>query len=194
VTRGRRPGTSGTREAILAAARRQFAERGYDRTSLRAIAGEAGVDPALVTHFFGSKQRLFVEVVEFPVDPAEVLPAILAGDRETLGQRFAELLVSLLEDPDARARITGIVRAASSEPEVARAVRDLLTREIWAPAAALLDVDDAELRINLVGSQIVGLVMARHIVGAEPLASLSPQKLVAAIGPNLQRYLREPLS
>jgi AcrR family transcriptional regulator len=193
MTRGRRPGPSRTREAILAAARRQFAERGYDRTSLRAIAAEAGVDPALVTHFFGSKQALFVEVVEFPVDPAEVLPLIMAGDRGTLGLRFAQLIVSLLETPDARARITGIVRAASSEPAVAQRVRELLTREIWAPAAALLDVDDAELRINLCASQVVGLVMARYIVGAQPLASLPPDELVGLIAPTLQRYLTDPL-
>jgi AcrR family transcriptional regulator len=187
--RGRRKGESGTREAILAAARRLFAERGYDRTSLRAIAGEAGVDPALVTHFFGSKQRLFVEVVEFPFDPGEVLPAILVGDREAVGMRLAELIVSVLENAEARARVLGIVRAAASEPEAARMVRELLTREVWAPGAALLGVDDAELRMNLVGSQIVGIVMARYIVGAEPLASLPPEELVAAIGPTLQRYL-----
>jgi AcrR family transcriptional regulator len=193
VTRGRRPGPSGTRDAILAAARRQFSEQGYDRTSLRGIAAEAGVDPALVTHFFGSKQRLFVEVVEFPFDPAEMLPAVLGGDRESLGLRVATLLVSILDDPDGRARVTGIVRAAAAEPEAARMVRELITREVWEPAAALLGVEDAQLRMNLVGSQIVGLVMARYIVGAEPLASLPPDELVAAIGPTLQRYLTEPL-
>jgi AcrR family transcriptional regulator len=191
--RGRRPGPSGTREAILAAARRQFAEQGYDRTSLRGIAAEAGVDPALVTHFFGSKQRLFVEVVEFPFDPAETLPAVLVGDRETLGKRVATLLVSILEDPEGRARVTGIVRAAATEPEAARMVRELLTREVWEPAAALLGVEDAQLRMNLVGSQVVGLVMARYVVGAEPLASLPPDELVEAIAPTLQRYLTEPL-
>jgi AcrR family transcriptional regulator len=193
MTRGRRPGQSGTREAILAAASRQFSERGYDRTSLRSIASEAGVDPALVTHFFGSKQRLFVEVVEFPFDPAEVLPRVLAGDPEGIGRRLAELLVSVLEDPQARARVLGVVRAAASEPEAARMVRELLTREVWAPGAALLGVEDAELRMNLVGSQIVGMVMARYVVGAEPLASLPPEELVDAIGPTLQRYLTGPL-
>jgi AcrR family transcriptional regulator len=194
VTRGRRPGPSGTREAILAAARGQFSERGYDRTSLRSIAAEAGVDPALVTHFFGSKQRLFVEVVEFPFDPAEMLPRVLGGDPETVGIRLAELIVGMLENPEARARITGVVRAAASEPEAARMVRELLMREVWAPAAALLGVGDAELRMNLVGSQIIGLVMARYVVGAQPLASLSPEELVGAIGPTLQRYLTAPLA
>jgi AcrR family transcriptional regulator len=194
MTRGRRPGQSGTRGAILAAASRQFSERGYDRTSLRSIAAEAGVDPALVTHFFGSKQRLFVEVVEFPFDPAEVLPQVLAGDPEGVGRRLAELLVSVLEDPEARPRVLGVVRAAASEPEAARMVRELLTREVWAPGAALLGVEDAELRMNLVGSQIVGMVMARYVVGAEPLASLPPEQLVDAIGPTLQRYLTAPLA
>jgi AcrR family transcriptional regulator len=194
MTRGRRPGPSRTREAILAAARRQFAERGYDRTSLRAIAAEAGVDPALVTHFFGSKHQLFVEVVEFPFDPAEALPSVLSGDPAEVGLRLAEFVVSLLENPEARARITGVVRAASSEPEVARSVRDLLTREVWAPAAAILGGEDAELRMNLVGSQIVGLVMARYVVGAEPLASLPPEDLVQAIAPTFQRYLTGPLA
>ena len=191
--RGRRRGETRTRDAILASARRLFAERGYDRASLRAIAADAGVDPALVSHFFGTKQRLFVEVVEFPFDPAETLPRILAGDRATIGTRLAELVVGLLETPEARARITGVVRAAASEPEAARMVRELLMREVWAPAAAVLGVEDAELRMNLVGSQIVGLVMARYVVGAEPLASLPPDHLVAAIGPTLQRYLVEPL-
>jgi AcrR family transcriptional regulator len=191
--RGRRRGETRTRDAILDSARRLFAERGYDRTSLRAIARDAGVDPALVAHFFGSKQRLFVEVVEFPFDPAETLPAILEGDRAAIGVRLAELVVGLLEVPEARDRITGVVRAAGSEPEVARMVRELVTREVWKPAAALLGVEDAELRMNLVGSQIVGLVMARYIVGAEPLASLPPEEVVSAIAPTLQRYLTEPL-
>jgi AcrR family transcriptional regulator len=192
-SRGRRRGETRTREAILASARRLFAERGYDRTSLRAIAADAGVDPALVAHFFGSKQRLFVEVVELPFDPAETLPRILAGDPAAVGTRLAELIVGLLETPEARARITGVVRAAASEPEAARMVRELLMREVWAPAAAALGADDAELRMNLVGSQIVGLVMARYVVGAEPLASLPAEELVAAIGPTLQRYLTGPL-
>jgi AcrR family transcriptional regulator len=191
--RGRRRGETRTRDAILESGRRLFAERGYDRTSLRAIARDAGVDPSLVAHFFGSKQRLFVEVVELPFDPAEVLPEILLGERATVGMRLAGFFVRLLENPEARARVIGVVRAAASEPEAARLVRELLMREVWAPAAALLGVEDAELRVNLVGSQAVGLVMARYVVAAEPLASLPPEKLAAAIGPTLQRYLVEPL-
>jgi AcrR family transcriptional regulator len=191
---GRRPGDSGTRDAIRRAAGRQFARRGYDRTSLRSIASEAGVDPALVSHFFGSKQKLFVEVVGLPIDPTEVVASVFDGDRATVGARFARFLLAALDDPETRRRMIGLVRAAASEPAAARMVRDLLTREVIASLVEAIGVEDAGLRANLVGSQIVGLLMARHIVGVEPLASAPSEEVVAAIAPNLQRYLTEPLS
>ena len=190
---GRRAGASGTREAILEAAQRSFAAFGYDRTTIRAIASEAGVDPALVVHFFGSKQQLFVTVMELPFAPEELLPGILAGDRRTVGKRFAQFIVGVLEDEQARSVITGMVRAAASEPEAARMVRELISRRVVGPLAEGLGAEDAQLRATLVGSQIVGLVMARYVVAVEPLASLDADRLVAALAPNLQRYLVGPL-
>lgn len=192
---GRRPGASGTREAIRAAAIEQFSERGYDRPSMRSIAQQAGVDPALVKHYFGSKHALFVDVVELPFDPAQVIPALFAGsDRDQIGARLAGFLVGVFEQPAARQRIIGLLRAAASEPEAARMVRALLTREIFARVVEQLRVDDAALRANLVASQVVGLVMARYVVGLEPLASMSADDVAAAVAPNLQRYLTGPLS
>jgi AcrR family transcriptional regulator len=191
---GRRSGASGTREAILAAAGRQFAQYGYDRASLRAIAGEAGVDQKLIAHFFGSKQNLFVAAVGLPLNPAEVLPAILAGDPDTIGERLAALLVNLLEQPELHQRLTGVVRAAASEPEVARMLREFLTCELFAPAAKMLGTEDGPFRANLVGSQIVGLVMARYVVKIEPLASMPPNAVADAVAPTLQRYLVGPLT
>jgi AcrR family transcriptional regulator len=190
---GRRPGPSGTREAILAAARRQFGERGFDRATIRSIAREAGVDPALVTHYHGSKQRLFLAAVELPFDPEYALPAVLAGDPGEMGRRFARLVVGLLEDPSSRAVILGIVRAAATEPEAARMVRDLIGERVLGVASRELGVDDAPLRVSLVGSQVVGLVMARYVVGIEPLASLPPDRVVEILGPTFQRYLVGPL-
>jgi AcrR family transcriptional regulator len=190
---GRRPGDSGTREAIRAAASEQFAALGYDRTSMRSIARQAGVDPALVAHFFGTKQQLFVDVVELPFNPDRALPAIFAGKRGEIGQRLAAFLLTVLEDPEGRRRMIGLVRAAASEPQAARMVRDLVTREMVARIVDELAVDDADLRASLVGSQVVGLVMARYVVGVEPLASLPAADVAAAIAPNLQRYLTEPL-
>jgi AcrR family transcriptional regulator len=191
---GRRPGTSRTKEAIAESARRLFAERGFERTTMRAVADEAGVDQALVSHYFGSKQQLFVSVVELPFDPEVALPQLLAGDRETLGLRVATFLLSILESEEGRARITSLVRAAATEPEAARMVRELVTKRIFAPLTTALDVDDAALRANLVGSQVIGLTMARYIVQVEPLASTDPETVAAAVGPTLQRYLLEPLT
>jgi AcrR family transcriptional regulator len=190
---GRRPGASGTREAIREAAARLFAERGYDRTSMRAIAAAAGVDQKLIAHFFGSKQRLFVEVFTPPFDPAAVIPEVFAGDRATIGERVAHFLLTVLENPEGRRRMTGLIRAAASEPEAARMVRDLISREILTRIIQALDVEDADVRASLLGSQVVGLAMTRYIVGVEPLASMSPDAVAAAIAPNLQRYLVEPL-
>ena len=190
---GRRPGASGTREAIADAARQLFAERGFDRTSIRAVAEAAGVDPALVSHFYGSKQQLFVAVTELPFEPRDVIPQLVAGDRETLGFRFATFLLTVLESDEGRSRFTGLVRAAASEPEAARMVRELVTTRVIAALVEVLDVDDAPLRATLVGSQVIGLTMARYVVQIEPLASATPEDVIAAIAPTLQRYLLEPL-
>jgi AcrR family transcriptional regulator len=190
---GRRPGTSGTREAILAAAGQQFAEHGYDRASLRGIAAEAGVDQKLIAHFFGSKQQLFIAAVGLPLNPAEVLPAILAGDPDAVGERLARLLVDVLERPQLHQRLTGVVRATASEPQVARMLREFLTRELLGPAAELLGGDDGPFRANLVGSQLVGLLMTRYVIAIEPLASMPPDLVAAAVAPTLQRYLVGPL-
>jgi AcrR family transcriptional regulator len=190
---GRRPGQSGTRAAIAESARRRFADLGYERTTIRAVARDAGVDPALVLRFFGSKQKLFVSVMGLPFEPEEAFPEVLAGRRSEAGVRFARFAVGLLEDPHGRSVITGLLRAAASEPEAARLVRDLVAGRVVAAISETLAVDDARLRANLVASLIVGLAMSRYIIRAEPLASLDPDAVVEAIAPNLQRYLTQPL-
>lgn len=190
---GRRPGDSGTRDAIRAAARMQFAEQGYDRTSMRSVALQAGVDPTLVSHFFGSKQKLFAEVTQLPFDPPAVIPRIVEGDPAGIGTRLATFVLAILESPEGHARLTGLVRAAASEDAAAEVVRARVSREILAPLAARLGSDRPELRGSLAASQVVGMVMARHVVKVEPLASLPAEHVVAVIGPTLQRYLTEPL-
>jgi AcrR family transcriptional regulator len=191
---GRRPGHSGTREAIRVAAARQFAEYGYDRTSMRGVAAEAGVDQKLIAHFYGSKQQLFVAAMELPFNPAIAIPAVVAGERHEVGRRLATFVLATLEDPEARRGLTGLIRAAASEPEAARMVREFLMSEVFGPIAAALAVDEPDFRVNLVGSQVVGLVMARYVVGVEPLASAPPEAVAAAIAPTFQRYLVEPLT
>jgi AcrR family transcriptional regulator len=191
---GRRPGQSGTREAILAAARRQLAEHGYDRASLRGIAAEAGVDQRLIAHFFGSKQQLFVAATGLPLDPAEVLPRILSGDPADLTERIAALLAEGLDRPEAHDRLTAIVRAVATEPAVATMMREFFPRHVVTSVAPLLGPGDPRLRLNLFGTQIVGLVVARYIVAVEPLASMSPAAAADAVAPTLARYLIGPLT
>ena len=191
--RGRRPGVADTRGAILAAARGLFATRGFARASIRSIAAEAGVDPALVLHYFRSKEALFLASLELPFEPETVLPTVLQGDRATIGERFAGFVVSILEDEGPRARMLAIVRAAATEPAAAAILRGLVEQRIRDPLARALGTPDADVRATLVGSQVVGLVMARYVVGVEPLASLPAERVAAAIAPTLQRYLVEPL-
>ena len=188
---GRRPGDSGTSAAVLAAARRQFAEFGYDRTTMRSVAAEAGVDQKLVGYFFGSKQALFVAATSLPFDPGTSVTTVLSGDRKGRGDRLARLVVGLLEDPDSGSRLVGLVRAAAAEQEAARMVRDLFSQEIWSPASTALPVDQPELAINLVATQLLGLVMARYVIGVEPLASLPADEVAALLAPILHRYLTE---
>ena len=190
---GRRPGETRTRDAILDAARTQFAARGFDRTSLRSVAAEAGVDQALIVYFFRSKIGLFIEAVELPIDPRAAIPAVVEGPREELGERVARFVIGVLQNDQARATVLAIVRAATSEPEAARMVRERLMQELWGPLARALGVNDAELRVSLVGSQVIGLVLARYVVGVEPLASQPPDSVASMIAPTLQRYLVEGL-
>jgi AcrR family transcriptional regulator len=192
--RGRRPGASGTREAIADAARRCFGEVGYDRAGIRDVAELAGVDPALVMHYFGSKQKLFVSVMALPYEPEEVLPALVRDGDGEVGERLARFIVGVLERPQQRMVLVGMVRAAAAEPDLADVVRELVSARIVNAIAAGLDGPDAEARASLVASQIIGLIMARHVIRIEPLAGLAPDALVAAIAPVFQRYLTDPLA
>jgi AcrR family transcriptional regulator len=191
---GRRPGQTKTRETILRAASHQFAAHGYDRASLRRIADEAGVDQKLISHYFGSKQQLFVTAIGLPLDPGAILPAVLERADEPLVERLADAVVTLLEQPEIHERVTGVIRGAATHPEMARMLREFLARAVFEPIAASLDTDRPLLRANLVGSQVVGLLMARTVVGVEPLASVPARTIADAVAPTLERYLVGPLA
>jgi AcrR family transcriptional regulator len=192
--RGRRPTGSGTRERIEAAARRQFAELGYPGTTMRGIAAEAGVDARLVGHFFGSKQQLFVAVAELPFDPETVFAALLAPGEAGVGRRVAEFLVDLLETPQARNTVTGLVRSAASEETAAEMLRALVTERLLGPLARRVGGSDPELRASLLGSQVVGLTFARYVVGLPALVEADRDQLVAALAPVLDHYLTGSLA
>ena len=174
-------------------ARAQFAVRGYDAVSLRAIAREAGVDPALVHHFFTAKAQLFAAAMELPFEPNAFVSALLAGHADTLGERLVRAVVELWDTPGAFEGFLGLIRGAVTHSDAARLLREFLTRELLGRLAAAAAPDAAQARAALAGSQIVGLAMARKIVGIEPLASVDPAWLAATVGPTVQRYLTEPL-
>ena len=186
---GRRPGDSGSREAILAAARSSFAEHGYEGTTIRGLARAAGVDPALVMHFFGSKDGLFAAAMELPVDPGLVLPQLLEGPLEGLGERLLRFFLQIWEAPETRAPVQAVLRSAVTQERAADLLRGFISREVIGRLAAGIDRPDAQLRATLVGSQLVGLALARYVIQVEPLASADVEAVVAAVAPNLQRYL-----
>jgi AcrR family transcriptional regulator len=186
---GRRPGTSGTREAILEAARGTFAQVGYDRATIRDIAGGAGVDPALVHHYFGNKERLFVAAMELPLEPERILAAVTGGDPQRTGERIASLLLLLWDNTETRNPLLALVRSAVSNEQAARMLREFVAAAIFTRVARELGMADAPLRASLVASQIIGLAIGRYVVRIEPLASTPRETLIAAVAPTIQRYL-----
>jgi AcrR family transcriptional regulator len=186
---GRRPGESGTRAAILEAARAAFAETGYDRATIRGIAAEAGVDPALVIHYFGSKEGLFEAALELPVRPADVFARGAAAGPDQLGATVVRTFLEAWEPPESRVRLQAMLRSAMTNETAMGMIRDLLVREVFGPITQTLGVPDAQLRATLVGSQFIGLAIMRFVGRVEPLASASIDELVAAVGPTVQRYL-----
>jgi len=186
---GRRPGSSDTRDRILVAARAAFGELGFEAATIRGVAAQAGVDPALVHHYFGTKQRLFVAAMEIPADTAAIIPRAMEGPPEQLGLRIARLILELWDSPEMHPLMLGIVRSAATDPVAADMFRQVLAEGPFLALARATDRPDADLRATLVGSQLVGLAMARYIVKVDPIASADRETLVRAIGPTLQRYL-----
>jgi len=191
---GRRPGNQDTREEILAAARQAFAERGYDGASIRQIATGAGVDPALVHHYFGTKDDLFLAALQVPIDPAKLLPEVLAPGPDGIGERLVRMFLGIWDSP-VGTTAAAVLRSALSHDWSARMVRDFLTTQILRRVTKALDLDpkEAPLRTSLVASQTGGLALVRYIVRIEPLASAPAETVVAAVGPTVQRYLTGPL-
>lgn len=188
-----RPAEGGAdrRQAILDAAREQFAERGYAAASVRAIARQAEVDPALVHHYFGSKEKVFVAAMELPFDPAERLPAVLEGDLDGMAERLTRMFLGMWADPTFRTPMLGLVRSAFTSEQGATMLREFVG-EAWlgrvAQAGGTAGPVDP-LRVQAAAAQLVGVVILRYVVRLEPLASASDDDLVALVTPTIQCYL-----
>ncbi|MEV0780752.1 TetR family transcriptional regulator [Streptomyces sp. NPDC050433] len=181
----------GARERILEAARTEFAERGYDKTSVRGIAKAAGVDPALVHHYFGTKEEVFGAAIEVTFEPARVLPTLLSGGKDGIGERLARFFISVWENPASRAPLLAIVRSALTNEVAAALLRKFVLRRLLERIAEELDVPDPTLRAELAASHMIGIAILRYVLKAEPLASVDTEEIVRMVAPTLQRYLTE---
>jgi AcrR family transcriptional regulator len=186
---GRRPGDSGSKDAIAAAARRMFGLHGYDATTIRAVAEEAGVDPSLVLYFFGSKDKLFAACVQWPFDPAVELPTVIAAGAAGAGPRLVALFLDTWDAEDGRNPIVALLRAAMSQETAQLQLRTFLESQILTPLVTGLGCDRPAVRANLVAAQLLGLGVARHVLQFEPLASMGQEDVADLFGPLVQRSL-----
>jgi AcrR family transcriptional regulator len=191
--RGRRPGGTDTRAQLLEAARVEFAERGYDGATVRMIAERAGVDPAMVNHWFGGKEALFTATLHIPVDPAVILAEVVPGDPEHLGERIIGRFLQVWDTTGA-AQFAALVQSVASHDVAARMMREFITTILVGKVVSTVAPDQVELRAGLCGTQLVGLAMIRYVLKLEPLASADHPTVIAAVAPNLQRYLTGTLS
>ncbi|GMA91614.1 TetR/AcrR family transcriptional regulator [Homoserinibacter gongjuensis] len=185
----RRKGDGDARGAILKAAGTEFLANGYDGTSLRAVARRAGVDPALVHHYFDDKAALFMESLEAPVRPQDIVRRALAAPRDRIGETVVRAVLEALDTPATRDRMRQLVRTALGHDFAARMLRQFVLREVLGRIAGAIDAPDAQFRATLAASQIVGLMVVRAGLQAEPLASAPIDDVVARIGPVVQWHL-----
>jgi len=190
---GRRPGTSDSRKKILAAARSHFASDGYDGATIRGIAASAGVDPALVLHFFGSKEHLFVATMEFPDDPSAFVPTLVEAGVEGLGERLASFFLETWDAPRGRPFIA-MLRSVTSSDKAAAMMRQFVAREILSRVAGRLDLEQPKLRAALAASHLIGLALLRYVIKLEPIASADRRSLARTVGPVIQHYFSKRTS
>jgi len=193
--RGRPPRTesAGTRERILDAAREEFSERGYEKTSVRGIAKAAGVDPALVHHYFGTKEQVFEAAVEVALVPAlKARDTVLVAPLDDVGERMTRFLFGLWENPATRKPLLAVVRSAVTNEVAAAVFRRLVASQLLRRIAGEIDAPDAELRAELAAAQLVGIAMMRYVIKIEPIASADLERIVARVAPVVQGHLTGP--
>lgn len=186
--RGRRPGSPDTRAAILAAAREQFAASGFGGTTIRAIAASAGVDAALVHHYFGSKDDLFVAALSLPVDPRAVIGAAVAGPADEAAPKLLRAFLGVWDDPQFQPALLATVRRIL-EPGGDKLIREGFLPVVLVPVGEQLGIDRPDLRMPLVASQVIGLILARYVIRIDAIATLDADRLIAIYAPTIQRYL-----
>ena len=193
ASRGRRPGAPDTRAQVLAAARTSFAEKGFRGTTIRAVAAAAGVDPALVHHYFGSKDDLFLAALQIPVDPREVLAPVVAEGPDGAGERLLHTFLSVWDDPAVQPGLVAMARSLVADDGVTL-LNEGFIPVVVGPVLAELVADRPDVRIPLVSSQVVGLIVTRYLLALPPMAEMPSEDVVARIGPVIQHYLTGDLA
>ncbi len=190
---GARAGDPGTRDRILTAARAVFAERGYDKTSIRAVAKAARVDAALVHHYFGTKEQVFEAAIEVSFAPALNVPDMLAeGGPQDVGERLARYFLSVWQNPVTRTSLLAVLRSAVTNETAAAVLRGFVLRRLLLRVANELHLPDDRLRAELAASQMIGIALLRYVLKVEPLASATDEEIIGFVAPTLQRYLTAP--
>lgn len=188
TSRGRRPGAPDTRAEVLDAAKVLFAERGFSRTTIRAVASDAGVDPSLVHHYFGTKDDLFMAALALPIDPRELLGPIVAAGPDGAGERLVRTLLSVWDDPQVQPALLAVARSVIGD-DGGRLVGEGFIPVVIGPVLAALAVDRPEVRIPLVVSQLVGLIVTRYVLALTGMVEMPAEDVVVRLGPTIQRYL-----
>ncbi|MFL6123406.1 TetR family transcriptional regulator [Actinophytocola sp.] len=187
--RGRRPGGADTREALVNAAREVFIEQGFDGATVRVIATRAGVDAAMVNHWFGGKEGLFAEaVLKLPFNPQDIVRDLLAADPEHVGEAIVRLFVTTWDNTGGGV-FTALMRSVASHEEAAVMLRDFFFKHIFTHVIGRLAPDNHDFRATLVATQIVGMGMVRYVAKFEPFASAEIDTVATAVAPTLQRYI-----
>jgi len=187
---GRRPGAPDTRDAILAVARRRFAIRGYDATSLRDIATAAKVDPALVIHYFGTKEGLFVAATGLPDGLSVLFENLAPLPLHDFAAALVRAYLQLIDSEGSRNAILALVRSAVSNDKAAAMLREFLTAQLLPVIGRFTPHPDAQLRASLVTAQLIGIATQRHVIRLEPLVKATPDEIVALAAPAIEQYLR----
>ncbi|WP_406438999.1 TetR family transcriptional regulator [Streptomyces sp. NBC_00631] len=193
--RGRPPRTEAadTRDRILVAAREEFSERGYEKTSVRGIAKAAGVDSALIHHYFGTKEQVFEAAISVAFAPALNAPAAIAeGPLDGVGERLTRFIFGIWENPTTRTPLLAIVRSAVNNDTAAAVFRRLISSQLLRRIAGQLDLPDAELRAELAAAQLIGCAMLRYVIKVEPLASADLEQIITRVSPVVQGHLTGP--
>lgn len=186
---GRRPGETDTRGEILRAARTTFGSAGYHGATIRVIAATAGVDPALVHHYFGTKEDLFAASVRLPLRPAEMAEQVMAGGVDEVGVRLATMFFTVWEDPRSRDGLLTMLRGALATDQGAAVLREFFGSVLVTRIATQVPGGDAPLRMTLVAAHLVGVAVLRYVVEFPELRAASVEELVELVAPRLQEYV-----